>query len=463
MSGTGRLVRRAWTPHVLLGVVLFGVYATLSVARYVSFRSRSWDLAIFEQVVRAYAHFQAPVATLKGPDFNILGDHFSPVTALIGPLYRLFPSPITLLLVQAALFAVSAAVVSDTAALFLGRVRGLLIGAAYGLSWGIQRAVDFDFHEICFAVPLLAVALRQFLKGNWRRAAYWSLPLVFVKEDLGLTVAGLGLCLFLARQRALGAGLAAWGVAATATSLLVVVPMFNPSDGYDYWKKVSGDETASASLLGQLVEASGTKTETLLWIVGVTAFLALRSPLLLMVVPTLGWRFLSAESSYWGTDWHYNAILMPIVFAALIDAIRNAPSSPRAWVRSYARNTVPAVVAVAVVLSFQLPVRDLLKPATYDGGKRAAAAHEAVSRIPDGVTVEANTGLMTHLTGRTTVYWVGNTGSLTPQYIALDLASGWSARPTDLVAYAGRLHPSSRYELVFQGEDYAVLALRGRA
>ncbi|WP_240957753.1 DUF2079 domain-containing protein [Streptomyces barkulensis] len=442
---------------------MFTAYATLSIARYTRFGSMSWDLAIFEQVTRSYAHLQSPIAPIKGPDFNILGDHFSPVLVLLAPLYRLFPSPVTLLVVQAVLFAVSAAVVSDTAARFLGRIRGLLTGAAYGLSWGIQRAVDFDFHEIAFAVPLLAVILRNLLLERWRHVVCWCVPLVLVKEDLGLTVAAVGICLLLARRRAQGIGLMVFGTAATATVLLVIIPMFNPGSGYDYWEKVAGAGSDSPGWPGGLLEGIGTKGETLLWIVGVTAFLALRSPLVLVALPTLGWRFLSHEPNYWSTDWHYSAVLMPIMFMALIDAVRSAPRSSRVWVRRYARNAVPAVAAISATLCLQLPLRDLTQPETYDGGPRASAARVAVSRIPDGATVEANTGLMTHLTGRTTVYWVGNTGALTPQYIALDLASGWSAPLTDPAGYVRQLHPDARYDLVFHHQQYAVLALRGAA
>ena len=67
-----------------------------------------------------------------------------------------------------------------------------MIGAAYGLSWGLQQMIDFDFHEIAFAVPLLACSLSALLRGRTRAAVLWALPLVFVKEDQGFTVAAIG-------------------------------------------------------------------------------------------------------------------------------------------------------------------------------------------------------------------------------------------------------------------------------
>ena len=112
--GTPRRTRADRAPY-LLALALFAAYATLSVLRHHRMETRSWDLGIFEQAVRGYAHLQAPVADLKGPGANILGDHFSPVTALLAPAYRLFPTPVTLLVAQAALFALAAIPVTRVA------------------------------------------------------------------------------------------------------------------------------------------------------------------------------------------------------------------------------------------------------------------------------------------------------------------------------------------------------------
>ncbi len=67
--------------------------------------------------------------------------------------------------------------------------------------------------------------------------------------------------------------------------------------------------------------ASGTKLPTLALILLPTAFIALRSPLVLAILPSLALRFIALKSAYWSTDWHYNATVMPIVFIAAIDGI----------------------------------------------------------------------------------------------------------------------------------------------
>ncbi|MEW1723736.1 DUF2079 domain-containing protein [Streptomyces sp. NPDC093109] len=426
----------------------------VSVGRYRNLSTMSWDLGIFEQAIRAYAHLRAPVVDIKGPGTNILGDHFSPVTALLAPVYRLLPTPVTLLVGQAALFAVSAIPVTRAASRFLGPKRGLAIGVAYGLSWGVQRAVAFDFHEIAFAVPLIAFSLEAVLMRRWRAALLWAAPLVFVKEDLGLTVAAIALLVAVrarrASPRAVGWGIAVAAMAAVWALLVftVVIPAFNTSDTYDYWTKVGGG--------GGPFDGIDTKLRTLVWLLlPTTGLLALRSPLLLVAVPTLTWRFVSADEHYWGTDWHYSAVLMPVVALALVDAMERTRRSRRTWLRSYARHIPVASAAAALALTTSLPLAALAEPDPYRTTPQAEVAAKLLGRIPSGATVEANLGPLAHLTARCRVFWVGDTQGITPEYIALQ-----NRATRDPIIYAGQLHPRATYKVLDQAGGYVVLKLQ---
>lgn len=449
----GRLTPRSRQDPYLLAGALFAGYAAVSLLRWSRLANRSWDLGIFEQVIRAYAHFQAPLADLKGPGTHILGDHFSPVTALLAPLYRIFPSPVTLLLAQAALFALSAVPVTRVAARLLGRPRGFGIGVAYGLSWGVQRAVDFDFHEIAFAVPLIAFSLEAVVRGRWRAALWWALPLVLVKEDLGLTCAALGVIVALRARKAdprmlpYAIGLITFGAVAALLTFTVLIPAFNTGGGYDYWSKVGEGPTP--------LDGWDTKFRTLGWLlVPTTGLLALRSPLLIVALPTLGWRFVSGDSHYWGTDWHYSAVLMPVVTLALVDAIDRSRRSARPWLRAYAAQLPTAVAAAALALTTALPLGTLTEAATYRPVPAASAAKALLRRIPDGATVEANIGPVSQLTSRCRVFWFGNTQGITPDYIALENTGG---KHKDPVRTARALHPDARYELRGDAGGYILL------
>ncbi|MET9698281.1 DUF2079 domain-containing protein [Streptomyces sp. NPDC006529] len=441
----------------MLAAVLFAAYTLLSVLRYARLETMSWDLGIFEQAVRAYAHLQAPVVDLKGPGTRILGDHFSPVTALLAPFYRLFPTPVTLLVAQAALFALSAVPVTRASVRLLGPARGLALGAAYGLSWGVQRAVEFDFHEICFAVPLLAFALEALLRRRTRAALLWALPLVLVKEDLGLTLAALA-CVAAWRARAhdrrgvrLAALAAAFGTAASVLTFAVVIPAFNAAGDYDYWSKV-----AQAGPGAALTDGLGVKLATLGWLlVPTTGLLALRSPLLLVALPTLGWRFLSGDPHYWSTDWHYSAVLMPVLALALADAVDLSRHSPRPRLRAYALQVPSAVLAAALALSVTtLPLARLAEPGTYRMPDRVAAAERLFAGIPDGARVEADVAPIARLTSRCRVFWIGGTRGLVPDWIVFESSPGDTGDPRE---EARRLHPGAEFVRADEGGGFVLL------
>src|SRR6516162_3182543 len=241
----------------VIALAAFMAYDTLSVFRYLRLDPGSWDLGIFTEYVKQLAHLHAPVVAIRGAGFNLLGDHFQPIVGLLAPFFRVFPTPETLLVAQALLIAASVIPVCRAAQELLGGWASRGIGLAYAFSWGLQQMVTFDFHEIAFAVPLLAFSLSALVRRRLRPAVAWALPLVFVKEDqgftvaaIGLVIAGYGLAVLRARRRGApapvrgwdaaprqepatwiraGVLLAAWGLAWSVLAIAIIVPHFNPA------------------------------------------------------------------------------------------------------------------------------------------------------------------------------------------------------------------------------------------
>ncbi|WP_189311594.1 DUF2079 domain-containing protein [Streptomyces brasiliensis] len=409
---------------------LFFVYAALSLRIHHRMLSNSYDLGIFEQVVRSYADGHLPVSELKGPGYPILGDHFSPILALVAPFYALHRSAGTLLVVQAALIALSVVPLTLWARRSLGSLAGAVIGACYGLSWGIASAVGFDFHEVAFAAPLLAFSLTALGSGRLTAAAWWALPLLLVKEDLGLTVAVIGLVIAWRGPRKLGFMTAGLGLAGTLLALLVILPAFNPTGSFAYWflaDNPAGSASASGAGAGtgflDLLSRSTvglvvpqTKVSTLALMLAPTVFLALRSPLLWAALPTLAWRFFSNNYVHWGTGYHYSLVLMPIVFAAFVDALVQRGTRPAGLKRYLA-----GAAAVSLLILPSFPFWQLLNPGTWRADPRVAVAHSLMTKIPDDATVQASTYLVPQLTNRTSVSLYGYPVSRpNPQWIMVD-------------------------------------------
>src|SRR3984885_15718966 len=176
-------------------IAVLGAYSTISLSRLIQLNPSSWDLGIFTEYVKQYANLRAPIVDIRATGFNLLGDHFQPIVAVLAPFFRGFPSSATLVVAQALLAAASVFPVSQLAREKLGVGPARAIAVAYGFSWGLQQLAQFDFHEIAFAVPLLAFALSALARGHPKTAAGGALPLVLVKEDQGYTVAAIGIYL----------------------------------------------------------------------------------------------------------------------------------------------------------------------------------------------------------------------------------------------------------------------------
>ncbi|MGW5342293.1 DUF2079 domain-containing protein [Streptomyces sp. NPDC004050] len=409
-----------------LAAGFFLVYATLSVTLHRRMLTSGYDLGIFEQAVRSYARGHLPVSALKGPGFRLLGDHFSPVLATLAPFYRLVPSPVTLLVAQAALLAVSVVPLSRWAHQAYGTAAGLVVGLGYGASWGIATAVEFDFHEICFAVPLLAFSVTALGNGRWRAAAAWALPLLLVKEDLGATVALIGAYIAWRGPRRLGLATAAAGIAGTLLEVLVIIPAFNPEHRYAYTGVLTGDGAGGGALARLLhlpldLITPQPKATTLVLLLAPVAFMALRSPLIVLALPTLAWRFLSDTPAYWGTVYHYSAVLMPIVFGAFVHCLGLWAPGDSAQDRRTVRVALTLSAATTLLLLPQFPLARFADRATWQTPPRAAAAHRLMDRIPDGATVAASNRLVPQLTDRCTVTLFGFPGiPLTAEWIVVD-------------------------------------------
>jgi uncharacterized membrane protein len=348
----------------VVAVAAVAGYFVIALMRLLQLNPASYDLAIYVEYVKQLSQLHAPVVDILGTGFNLLGNHFQPAVGLIAPFFRLVPSAGTLLFFQALLTAVSVFPVAAAGAAFGGRTFGRLIGFAYACSWGLQQLNDFDFHEVAFAVPLLAFSLSALVRRRPLAAIGWAMPLVFVKEDQGFTVAAIGLLLgvsaafppprsggwrarvpFLAAgfgtgpdgryrdvrwghgQVALWGGLFlfAWGLLWSVLAITVIIPHFNPAHDYYFFKDAGVAGGRSSFSVGGLVHQTAAnapvKLRTLAWLLLPTAFLALGSPVALLALPGLALRFMSTNPAFWGTAWHYNGTTMPILFIAAAEVI----------------------------------------------------------------------------------------------------------------------------------------------
>ncbi|HEY2690332.1 MAG TPA: DUF2079 domain-containing protein [Streptosporangiaceae bacterium] len=512
-QGLGRAAGRH--PHLVavgaLTAMAAAGYSVFALVLNYTFQTSSYDLVIFDQAVRSYAHFSPGISIIKGlhngfgPDFSVLGDHWSPIIASLAPLYWIDSSPQALLVAQAVLFALAIPPIwVFTRRAFCGgnkaTIAAYLAAVAYGLSWPIASALAFDFHEVAFAPVLTAVALERLQAGRLRTALIALGALLLVKEDMGLFVAGIGVYLAVGRPRQVrrqllvGLALIGAGLADTFIATYVLIPAFGGRSSY-YWAYTAlGNNVPEA--IGHLITHPASwkllvtprvKLDTTLWLFGAFCFLSLRSPLVLAVLPLLLERMLANLFQFWWiTSYQYNAYLVIVLLLAAIDGAARldrdllgrraagpeppaqgdaAPPGDRRWTVALACSAAMCAVALALVPRFAFGAA--LHPSFYQRTAQEKAAAAAVAVIPSGVTVAAVNHLGPQLSARDTVLLWDGDGHTPP------LGSPWVVANVKRLQFTFRsvreqrqrvaLLERSGYRVVFQRDGYLVLHRAGGA
>lgn len=450
--------RAARSPAGALALLSFVLYAGYGCTRYLQYLAAGWDLGIFDQAVRDYSRFQAPLVPLKGPHYNLLGDHFHPVIAVLAPLYWLWDDPRTLLLAQAALFAASVVIVHRFARRRTSARWSTVLAAGYALGWPLQAAADFDVHEVAFAVPLLAWAVDALDRRADRALLVAGLVLLLVREDMGAVVVVLGL-LRLALGRAdrrrtdrrraggalVGGGLVVAGIVGYLVATALVLPHFSPTGRFGYWSyDALGPDlpSALASIVrhpvhaAQLFVTPHVKLVTLAWLFGALLLLPLRSPYVLLAVPLLAERFWSSRENLWTTEFHYSAVVWPVLVLAAVDGAQRLVPRWRAALTAALAVVVLAVPVLGTATTSGLwPLHRLVTGAAFRWTPHMADQAAILALVPPGTCVEADDRLTPHLT-RTNRVSVPTRLGRPPDLVVLDLTQhtvGFQLPPPQVV------------------------------
>jgi uncharacterized membrane protein len=222
-------------PLLILTAAFCSFLLIFSLHRYYTFYA-SYDHGLFNQIFWNNLHGRWFQSSLTGEhtaaavlnkeippvNFNHLGQHFVPNFLLWLPLYALFPSPVTLIVLQIGLMAVGGIVLYALARHYLEPTLSLLITAGYFGAHAVIGPTFANFYEHC-QIPLFVFsALLAMEKQRWW--LFW-LMVAFtlgIREDTGIIVFGIGLYLLLSRRHP-WVGIALCGISFTYVAVITSV------------------------------------------------------------------------------------------------------------------------------------------------------------------------------------------------------------------------------------------------
>ncbi len=468
------------------------IYCLDSLMLFRRFLASTFDLVIFDQGVRGYAHFAAPASIARGVSdgagahFLLLADHWSPILALLAPLYWIHDGPATLLVAQGVLFALAIPPLWAYTRRQLGPGAAYFVCVAYALSLPVMEAVIFDFHEVAFVPVLTAVMVERFDAGRRWHAILAAVTLLLVKEDMGLLVAGFGCYLLLTRRRWTGLAFVVGGLAATWAATRLLIPAFGGSATF-YWAYDQFGSNLGSALIGVIAHplhalrvffTPWVKTRTMIGLLATFAFLPLASPMLVAVLPLLAERMLaSGYPLWWQAKFQYDAFVVMMLCCAAVDGaarlqrrwpqrwdkLLTYPARRPSWLRRGGVAWRPATLWAAAICAAALvylpssPFASLLHPGFYGVNARMRAAAAATAHVPAGVEVEASNNIGPRLSGRDTVLLLDGTPRWAPWVVGdtlgLDFPFCTPSQQAQELAYL-RAHG---YSQVFADDGYVVL------
>lgn len=187
-------IKSHWIFPLVTGIVAAGVFALIcvwTISRVLTFSCPTYDFGIFSQMFHYMKETGLPMTTLERTGLLSHFDvHISPIYYVMLPIYCLFPSPVTLQVLQAAV------IVSAVIPMWL-------IGKQKGLS-GLQRMLlcclllllpttaggaYYDLHENCFLLPLVLWLLYALDRKSILLGGLFGVLTLCVKEDAAVYVA----------------------------------------------------------------------------------------------------------------------------------------------------------------------------------------------------------------------------------------------------------------------------------
>ncbi|MCU0542943.1 MAG: DUF2079 domain-containing protein [Oscillatoriaceae cyanobacterium Prado104] len=251
-----------------VAAVFFGLCLLLALHRYYSFYA-TYDQGIFNQVFWNGTRgrlFESSLSSALSANvvhnnelpevfYYRLGQHFTPALMLWLPIYALFPSPVTLTVLQVTLVTAAGLVLYALARHYLKPQLAAAIAISYYCANAVIGPTLSNFHDIC-QMPLYAFSLLLAMEKRW-----WPLfgilatLILAVREDGGVLLFGIGVYLILSRRYPL-TGLAvcalSFGYMLVLTNL--IMPLFSEDISQRFMMErfgqyAEGDEASTLEIL----------------------------------------------------------------------------------------------------------------------------------------------------------------------------------------------------------------------
>jgi uncharacterized membrane protein len=445
------------------------VLAGFSVLHYASYGYGRFDLGNMVQAVWSTSHGRfLETTSLTGTQMSRLGAHADPFLALLAPFWRLWPSPLLLLVLQAVAVAAGALPVYWLARKHL---RSDEAPALIALAYLVFPATQFNaftpaagFHAVSLALPFLLFAIWFLDEDRLAPFTVVALLALTTKEEIGASVGCLGIWYALRRgHRLVGAAIFCAGIGAALVNFLVIIPHFAPTGTHPFSDRYSDVGGTPGGILhkaltdpGELVSTVATPHKAIYLALLLLPFLGfwLFEPLLLLAAtPDLVINLLSSKPQQTTLEFQYTAGIAPFLIAATIlgiERLRRDPTRLSFYV-------LAGTMCIAAYSPIYLSSADFAQAFSGDPA-RAAKAH-AVEMVPSYAPVAASNKLAGRLSQRRFIFVFPYVKSAT--WLLVDAADDTMGENKAYRRAIARFVASPRWRVAFRSRGIYVLRRAG--
>ncbi len=406
---------RAATPALLtIGVAATwaGVVGWFSLALHARYATATYDLGLFDQWLWLISRGRPAYST--GAGVHALGDHTSLLLYPLAALYLVAPDVDMLLLVQSMAISIGGIILYQIGSARGAPWFGILIAVAYLMHPATHNMALFHFHPDALAATTLLVAMLGVEKRDWRLIAAGAIATCAAKENFALTIAWLGVWLWLRGDKRLGSALFLGAIVWFGMAAFLIQPALN---GQSQSVFVGRFATYGATPLDigltmarrpdlLIADILTARNVQYFWLVlAPFGMLPLFSPWrAALALPALALNALSSFDAQQELVYHYNALPVALLAVSGLDAAitlrRRLPS--RQWV------SVLCVVYVALgtataLNATPLRIQQALRESAHNA-EQVLARNYILARIPPGAPVAASNALQPHLTHRSQAF-----------------------------------------------------------
>mgnify|MGYP000861811728 CR=1 FL=1 len=176
-------------------VILWFCLAEIMILRSWRLQTPTYDMGIFTQMFHGMKQTGLPITSVERDRIlSHFAVHFSPILYLLLPIFYLFPSQLTLQMLQLLIVGSSfIPLLRITRKLNLPKSWSLITTALLMVSPQLLGSNLYDFHENCFLAPLILWLIDALLGRKRLQLLLFSLLTLMVKEDAAIYVFCIGL------------------------------------------------------------------------------------------------------------------------------------------------------------------------------------------------------------------------------------------------------------------------------